>query len=273
MRQHLLLFLTVAVLNAPALGQEKTILKHDGWGSLSGRVTFEGDLPEPVSLLGEINDLKNAEDKACCKAAPAAQKVKQNWVIDKNRGVANVFVWIKPPSDKVVFPIHKDDKERKDTIVMDQPFCAFEPRVVALFPEYHDGSKIVKTGQKFMIKNSSIVPHNVRGTPSMKYGNDLFNHNIPSKSDREYSFKPQPNPFPLVCDLHKFMAGYVAVFNHPYFAVTKADGTFEIPRVPAGVEVTLMAWHEVTVLNALDVKGKNMTFKEGKNTFDFKITK
>lgn len=272
MQRCVMLALTITTLSVPAWGQQKAIMKHDGWGSLSGRVTYDGDPPVPDSLLPEIAKLQNAEDKACCKAAPANQKVRQNWVIDpKSKGIANVFVWIKPPHENVVFPIHNDDKERKDTVVMDQPFCAFVPRVVALFPEYHDGAKVVKTGQKFVIKNSSIVAHNVRGSPSAKSGNLAFNHNMPSKTDREYSFKPQLNPIPLVCDLHKFMGGYVAVFDHPYFAVTKEDGTFTIPRVPAGAEVIVMAWHEERVLNALDVKGKKITLKKGENTFDFKF--
>ena len=272
MQRCVLLALAVAVGGVPAWGQEKAIMKHDGWGSLSGRVTYDGDPPAPVSLLPEINDLKNPEDKACCKAGPAHQKVKQNWVVDpKSKGVANVFVWIKPPNDKVVLPIHKDDQERKDTVVMDQPFCAFVPHVVALYPQYHDGKKLVSTGQKFLVKNSSIVAHNVRGTTTEKFGNKPFNYNMPSKDEREYTFKPQPNPITLQCDLHKFMSGYVMILDHPYFAITKADGTFTIPRVPAGAEVKLMAWHEEPGTRALDINGKVITLKKGENTFDFKF--
>ena len=67
------------------------------------------------------------------------------------------------------------------------------------------------------------------------------------------------------------MSAYVAVFDHPYFALTGPDGSFEIPRVPAGAEVTLMAWHEVVVLNALGVQGKQITLKAGDNEFNFKL--
>jgi len=35
----------------------------------------------------------------------------------------------------------------------------------------------------------------------------------------------------------------VGVVTNPYFAVSGADGSFEIPNVPAG-KYTLEAWHE-----------------------------
>jgi len=39
------------------------------------------------------------------------------------------------------------------------------------------------------------------------------------------------------------MRSYVAVFNHPYFAVTGKDGSFELPNLPPGT-YTIKAWHE-----------------------------
>ena len=38
------------------------------------------------------------------------------------------------------------------------------------------------------------------------------------------------------------MRSYVQVFNHPYFAITDADGYFEFKNVPAG-NYQLTAWH------------------------------
>jgi hypothetical protein len=39
------------------------------------------------------------------------------------------------------------------------------------------------------------------------------------------------------------MRSYVAVFNHPYFAVTGKDGSFELGNLPPGT-YTIKAWHE-----------------------------
>lgn len=268
--QRFLLLALIFGIGTPCFAQERAIFKATGWGSLSGVVTFDGDIPKEVSLVPEILKLNDAVDRACCNAAPKNQKIKPNWIIDpKTKGIANVVVWIKPPP-KMAFPIHDEDKVRKDTVIVDQPFCMFLPHVTAHYPLYHDGAKEVATGQKFFMKNSAIVAHNVRGTTQPKY-NDGFNDNMPSKTEREYKFKPQPLPIRVQCDFHKFMEAYVFVFDHPYFAITKEDGSFTIPRVPAGAELTLMAWHEEPVLDALDRMGKAMTFKAGKNEFSFSI--
>jgi hypothetical protein len=43
--------------------------------------------------------------------------------------------------------------------------------------------------------------------------------------------------------VHPWMSGFVAVFDHPFFAVTKPDGSFEIKGLPPGT-YNLVFWHE-----------------------------
>ncbi|MFN2386901.1 MAG: carboxypeptidase-like regulatory domain-containing protein, partial [Thermoanaerobaculia bacterium] len=45
------------------------------------------------------------------------------------------------------------------------------------------------------------------------------------------------------CDVHRWMGAYAAVLNHPFFATTGDQGTFEIKNLPAGTYV-VEAWHE-----------------------------
>jgi len=47
----------------------------------------------------------------------------------------------------------------------------------------------------------------------------------------------------LTSELRPWMRGWVAVFDHPYFAVTDASGGFTIEGVPPG-SYLLTAWHE-----------------------------
>ena len=39
------------------------------------------------------------------------------------------------------------------------------------------------------------------------------------------------------------MRSYIAVFKHPFFAVTGVDGHFDLRNLPPG-EYTVEAWHE-----------------------------
>ena len=47
----------------------------------------------------------------------------------------------------------------------------------------------------------------------------------------------------LRCDVHPWMAGWLVVVEHPYAAVTDAEGRFTIADVPPGA-YTLAVWHE-----------------------------
>jgi hypothetical protein len=51
---------------------------------------------------------------------------------------------------------------------------------------------------------------------------------------------------------HPWTRAYLAVFDHPYFAVTGNGGTFTIDGVPAG-KYKLNAWHERTGVSVQDV--------------------
>ena len=50
-------------------------------------------------------------------------------------------------------------------------------------------------------------------------------------------------PVRFKCDVHKWMGAYTGVFNHPFYAVTNDQGTFEIKNLPPGNYV-IEAWHE-----------------------------
>jgi len=52
-----------------------------------------------------------------------------------------------------------------------------------------------------------------------------------------------PGQIEVRCDQHPWTRGYIAVFDHPYFTVTKANGDFELDSVPPG-KYTLKVWHE-----------------------------
>jgi Polysaccharide lyase family 4, domain II len=50
-------------------------------------------------------------------------------------------------------------------------------------------------------------------------------------------------PLLVSCSIHFWMKAYVRVFDHPYFAITDADGAFTIKQAAAG-NCRLVIWHE-----------------------------
>jgi hypothetical protein len=259
---------------------KKEELASTGWGTLKGKVTFDGT---PPVMKPDIVQSDNKDKEFCHKGSPKDIQ-EQTWKIGPDKGVANVVVFLKAPDGKY-FKIPEDEKERKDTVKIDQPFCAFEPHVVALFPSYFDGAtqKQKPTGQKFEIVNSAPITHNTnwRSSDSTLIKGD--NVILPSKgaprviqvkasSDKKTGDHQQ---VAISCDIHKWMSGYALVFDNPFTAVTSGDakdqkdfGAFEIKKVPTGAEVEIWYWHE-SMPKAQMLK--KVTLKDGTNTEDFKI--
>jgi len=55
--------------------------------------------------------------------------------------------------------------------------------------------------------------------------------------------KGESKPFMVGCDVHPWMKAYHLAVDHPFAAVSAADGTFEIKDLPAGKH-EFKVWHE-----------------------------
>jgi hypothetical protein len=74
--------------------------------------------------------------------------------------------------------------------------------------------------------------------------NQAFNVGQPAQGMRERHVFTAPEVMVrLKCDVHNWMAAYIGVMAHPFFAVTGPDGTFALAGVPPGTYV-VEAWHE-----------------------------
>lgn len=250
-------------------------LKTEGFGSLSGKVTLVGAMPALDDVAKRMAD---HADKACCldAKAKAIEKVDQKWIVDKKTmGVANVVVWVRPPAG-TYFEIPAKLLKRNDKIIIDQPHCAFLPYVSAYQPYYFDGKDKVPTGQELIVKNSASVAHNAQVNSGNKEFNG-FNPLLIPKSElnltkvhkgKNTEIVPYVMPYSISCAIHTWMHAKLYVFDHPYYAITKADGTFEIPYVPAGAEIRLMVHHDehgwVTRKEGELRMGRPITIKAGK---------
>ena len=63
----------------------------------------------------------------------------------------------------------------------------------------------------------------------------------------------------IKCDIHPWMSARALVFDHPYVAITKDDGTYEIKNAPEGAELEIVYWHEATGKPT----AKKLTLKSG----------
>ncbi len=224
---------------------DKTPVEGKGVATIKGKITFDGTPPTPKSLKDEM--AKHADHDMCM----AGDTNDPLWMVGADKGVANVVVWVKAPEGHYL-PTPQKDQAQTKKVTMDQPHCAFEPHVVALNPTFYDPAtkKQKKTGEIFEVLNSAPKNHNTTWS-----GNKLFNSGdnkiivpkgnyvidaVPSKADAAGG----EDLLNISCDIHKWMTGKAAVFDHPYFAVTNKNGEFEIKDVPAGAELELCFWHE-----------------------------
>src|SRR6516165_9294000 len=240
-------------------------LAGKGLGAVKGKVTFEGE--PPARNIDDRMKAHNDKDQ-CLKDDPKNDPKDPTWIVGPDKGVKNVVVWLRPPKGKY-FKIPDDQKKSKGDLTMDQPFCQFEPHVVAFFPSYFDGKKQVATGQKFEVLNSAPMNHNTYWA-----GDSLFNKGdnqiIKSKGklmiDAKASNgkKPGDDLVKIACDLHKWMTAYCWVFDHPYWAITGPDGSYEIKNAPTGVDLELVYWHETFK----SPKSEKVKLDDGPNTED-----
>ena len=125
-------------------------------------------------------------------------------------------------------------------VQLDQKACFYKPRVVG-----------ARVGQMLRVKNSDNLLHNVHSSSSNR---NSFNVGQPSPaSPRLQAFDEEM--LKIGCDVHRWMTAWVGIVDHPYFAVSDADGSFTIANVPAGKR-TITVWHEKfgTLTKSVDVK-------------------
>ena len=64
----------------------------------------------------------------------------------------------------------------------------------------------------------------------------------PRGQNKSHQFR-QAGLVKVYCHIHSHMSASIMVFDHPFFTIPKADGSFIIDDVPAGT-YKVSAWHE-----------------------------
>ena len=185
-------------------------------GSVTGQFVLEGDVPATMLLVRKGDT--TVKDDAICAAADIPNEA---LVVDPaTKGIANVFVYLeKAPSS---LPAKLKTSTEK-SVVFDQKGCRFVPHAL-----------VVRNDQFVNVKSDDDCAHNTHTFPIRTGGINFAllpksrdGINVPQKVTEKL-------PFEVKCDIHSWMKAYWLVLDHPYAAVTDAQGKFTIKDLPPG---------------------------------------
>ena len=207
--------------------------------TVAGKINLEGTAPAnaPIQMKAD----------PACMAANKGRTPTQETFVSEAGGLGNVFVYVESGLNGS-FPAPTTP------VTFDQKDCHYIPHVFG-----------VQVGQPIDIVNSDPTLHNIHAMPKT---NQEFNTAQPiqgMKTSHTFTAKEDAVVIPFKCDVHGWMNAYVGVLDHPYFAVSKPDGSFSIGNLPPG-KYTLAAWHERLGKQTLEV---TVAAKEAKSDANF----
>ncbi len=156
------------------------------------------------------------------------------------RNRSEVVVWLEPAAG-MARPLSSAPR----AVTMDQRNRTFIPHVLA-----------VEVGTAVDLPNNDPIDHNAFSN----FDGQIFDvHLYSPRMSRRVVFR-RPGMVRVFCNIHEEMSAVIAVLPTPYFAVTDANGRFEI-TAPAG-EYRLRFWHERAEPGALPAE-RSLTIGEG----------
>lgn len=223
-----------------------------GAATIAVIVTFDGPAP-PATMIRIDGDPKCAAENGgperpaeSIVLGPDRGPERGSRAGVENRGLANVFVYVRSGLERMSFPVPADP------VVLDQQKCRFVPRVFG-----------IRAGQPLEIRNADALLHNVRTLGRI---NEPFTTSQPVQGVKTTRvFTTSEVMVPVRCDVHGWMQAWAGVLPHPFFGVTGATGRVALAGLPAGT-YTVEAWHE-----ELGTKSEHVTIG-AKDTRDVTFT-
>jgi len=180
---------------------------------------------------------------------------------DTTEDLGNVVVYLEPTgaSARLRQPVATPVKT-----VINLHARQFQPRV-----------RVVTPGSTIAFPNEDPFSHNVFS--KMNGGFDTGVYGRGKTRDNQFM---DPGIYPLYCNIHPRMTGFVITLSTPYYAQAASDGRFVIEQVPAGT-YRVHVWHdrapaqdfEITVPSAaatrmsIQLDARGYRYSQHKNKF------
>jgi plastocyanin len=219
--------------------RQPTPLDLSTTGTISGLVRFEGPVPEQSVLrLGGWSEC----------ASQHSGRVYAGDILVHDGKLQNAVVYAKEGLGSRVFAVPTEP------VVSDQKGCIFLPRIMG-----------AQVDQPLRFVNSDPLAHNVHG---LSKHSRAWNFSLGVKgASRTITVGSPEAMIEIKCDIHPWMKAYLGVFDHPYFALSTAEGSFTLNNLPPG-EYTIETWHE-----RLGTRSQQVSLGEKENkTIEFVFT-
>lgn len=181
--------------------------------TLEGSITMQGRPADSVVAV--------TRDQGLCGDSASITRIEST-----GSGLANVLVWVEGISTGKPLP-----EVRRETLVIED--CRFVPRILAVAR----GTTINVLSRDRATMTSRFY-REAAGEPVESIHTVDAGQLVPSER-----IAKEPGMVEARRTQHPWARGYIAVFDHPYFAVTDASGRFNIDALPAGT-YTVKVWHE-----------------------------
>lgn len=215
---------------------------HPPSARLKGVILYNRAVPalQPIAV--------SSQQAICGQSVP-----NETLVVHKKGGLQNVLVFLANIKPETLPPLDLDLETRA---------CRFQPHVLAL-----------GVGSYLTIHNNDPMLHSVHAwlhgfIPGWDQTSTLdifqetdeasFNFAFPNKGAVAVDTLNKPGLIRLRSDAgYEWMSGYILVMPHRYFAITDAEGKFQLPELPPE-RYDMVMWHET-----LGVKRQIVDVKTG----------